>query len=68
MIPTHWMRSHMLIVCASVDVPVNDSEEKMITKQNMIQANDLATRFRKLNDNPYINNEKATIAIPAVKI
>lgn len=40
----------------------------MITKQNMIHANDLATRLRKLKDNPYSNNENATIAIPAVKI
>lgn len=58
----------MFIVCASVAVAVKDSEEKMITKQNMIHANDLATRLRKLKDNPYSNNENATIAIPAVKI
>jgi len=68
MIPTHWMRSHILIVCAVVVVAVKDSVEKMITKQNMIHAKDLATRSRKLKDKPYSNNEKAAIAIPAVKI
>jgi len=62
------MRSHILIVAAVVVVEVNDSVEKMITRQNMIQAKDLATRSRKLKDNPYSNKEKAAMAIPAVKI
>ena len=58
----------MLIDSADVVVTVNDSVEKMTTKQNMIQAKDLATRLRKLKDSPYSNSEKAAMAIPAVKI
>ncbi len=68
MIPTHWMRNHILIVCASVVVAVKDSVEKIITKQNIIQAKDRATRSRRLKDNPYNKSEKAAIAIPAVNI
>ena len=62
------MRSHMLMVCVAVVVAVKDSVEKIMTKQNMIQAKDLATRSRKLKDNPYSKSEKAAMAIPAVRI
>jgi len=44
------------------------SAEKMITTQTMINANERATRSRKLNDSEYKNSEKAVMAIPAIKI
>jgi hypothetical protein len=42
--------------------------EKMVTRQNIIHANERATLSRKLKDKAYKKSEKARIAIPAVNI
>ena len=68
MMPTHWIRNHIPTISGEEEVPLNDSVEKTITRQNMIHAKDLATRSFKLKDNPYNKSEKARMAIPAVRI
>src|SRR5450759_2809538 len=68
MIPNHSKRRNKPIMSGEAAELSNASDVKTTTTHKRMMANERATRSRKLNDSAYRNNEKAVMAIPAVRI
>ena len=68
MIPSHSIRRKRAIVSGVTAEVSSASEVKTTTTHSRIIAKDRVTRSRRLNDSAYRNNEKAVMAIPAVRI
>ena len=68
MIPSHSIRKNDEIMSVELAELSRASDVKTTTTHKRMIANDRATLSRRLKDKAYKNNEKAVMAIPAVRI